>query len=73
MTNCTSDSPAVVERCIRLMKLALPVLISQISLILVGFADNIMVGHYSTQALASASFVVNVFNIEDVKIGRAHV
>lgn len=63
MTNCTSDSPAVVERCIRLMKLALPVLISQISLILVGFADNIMVGHYSTQALASASFVVNVFNI----------
>lgn len=45
------------------MKLALPVLISQISLILVGFADNIMVGHYSTQALASASFVVNVFNI----------
>jgi len=29
----------------------------------VGFADNIMVGHYSTDALASASFVNNFFNI----------
>lgn len=38
-------------------------MISQVSLIIVGFADNIMVGHYSTQALASASFVINVFNL----------
>lgn len=28
-----------------------------------GFADNIMVGRYSTEALASSSFVVNLFNI----------
>ena len=28
-----------------------------------GFADNIMVGHYSTDALASASFVNNFFNV----------
>lgn len=38
-------------------------MISQVSLIIVGFADNIMVGHYSTQALASASFVINIFNL----------
>lgn len=38
-------------------------MVSQVSLIIVGFADNIMVGHYSTQALASASFVINVFNL----------
>lgn len=31
-------------------------------MIIVGFADNIMVGHYSTAALASASFVNNMFN-----------
>lgn len=32
-------------------------------MIVVGFADNIMVGRYSTEALASASFVNNVFNV----------
>lgn len=32
-------------------------------MIVVGFADNAMVGRYSTDALASASFVNNVFNI----------
>mgnify|MGYP006358289333 CR=1 FL=1 len=46
-----------------MLKLALPVMISQVSLIIVIFADNIMVGHYSTQALAASSFVVNTFNV----------
>ncbi len=32
-------------------------------MIAVGWADNIMVGHYSTAALASASLVNNVFNV----------
>lgn len=32
-------------------------------MIIVGFADNIMVGQYSTEALASASFVNNIFNV----------
>ncbi|MDE6527900.1 MAG: polysaccharide biosynthesis C-terminal domain-containing protein, partial [Muribaculaceae bacterium] len=38
-------------------------MIAQVGTIVVGFADNIMVGHYSTQALASSSFVINIFNI----------
>ncbi len=46
-----------------LIKLGLPILVSQLGMIVVGFADNIMVGHYSTPSLASASFVNNVFNI----------
>lgn len=46
-----------------LLRLAGPILIGQLGMIAVGFADNIMVGHYSTDALASASFVNNVFNI----------
>lgn len=38
-------------------------MISQVGLIVVSFADNVMVGRYSTEALASASFVINVFNV----------
>lgn len=53
----------MLRRCLSILRLALPVLISQLGLIVVSFADNIMVGHYSTEALASASFVINVFNV----------
>ena len=41
----------------------MPILIGQLGMIIVGFADNIMVGQYSTEALASASFVNNIFNV----------
>ena len=46
-----------------LVSLAVPILIGQVGMIIVAFADNIMVGRYSTDALASASFVNNVFNV----------
>lgn len=46
-----------------LVRLAMPILVGQVGMIVVGFADNIMVGHYSTDALASASFVNNIFNV----------
>lgn len=46
-----------------LLSLAVPILIGQVGSIVVAFADNMMVGHYSTEALAAASFVNNVFNI----------
>lgn len=46
-----------------LLRLGLPILIGQLGMIVVGFADNIMIGHYSTNSLASASFVNNVFNV----------
>lgn len=44
-------------------RLGVPILIGQLGMIVVGFADNIMVGRYSTEALASASFVNNIFNV----------
>lgn len=44
-------------------RLALPLFIGQLGNIALAFADNIMVGRYSTEALASASFVNNIFNI----------
>ena len=46
-----------------LINLGLPIIIGQLGIILVSFADTIMVGHYSTQDLAAASFVNNVFNL----------
>lgn len=46
-----------------IIRLGLPILIGQLGMIVVGFADNIMVGRYSTAALASASLVNNLFNV----------
>ena len=46
-----------------IIKLGLPIIAGQAGMIIVAFADNIMVGQYSTEALASASFVNNVFNM----------
>ncbi len=46
-----------------IVKLGLPIVVGQLGTIVVSFADNIMVGHYSTEALASASFVNNLFNM----------
>ena len=44
-----------------IISLGIPILIGQLGSIVVGFADTIMVGRYSTEALASASFVNNLF------------
>ncbi len=51
------------ENYVSIIKLGLPILVGQLGMIVVAFADNIMVGRYSTAALASASFVNNVFNV----------
>lgn len=46
-----------------LIRLGAPILVGQLGMIVVSFADNVMVGHYSTPALSSASFVNNLFNV----------
>lgn len=51
------------ESYVTILKLGFPILLGQVGMIIVAFADNIMVGRYSTPALASASFVNNVFNM----------
>ena len=43
--------------------LGLPIIIGQLGTIVLGFADTLMVGHHSTQELAAASFVNNMFNL----------
>lgn len=45
------------------LRLGLPIAVGQIGVIVMGFADTMMVGHYSTSALASASFVNNLFTL----------
>ncbi len=46
-----------------LLKIGIPIMIGQLGIIVVGFADNIMVGHHSSAELAAASFVNNLFNL----------
>lgn len=47
----------------KIVRLALPVTVAQLGMIVVSFADNIMVGRYSVESLAASSFVVNMFNV----------
>ncbi len=47
----------------RIIRLGLPILVGQLGMIAVGFADTIMVGQYSTLSLAAAAFVNNLFNL----------
>lgn len=49
-----------------LLKLGIPIIVAQVGMILVMFADNIMIGRYSTESLASASFVNNLFNMANM-------
>ena len=46
-----------------LLKLGIPIVIGQLGMIVLGFADTLMIGHHSTEGLAAASFVNNVFNL----------
>ncbi len=48
---------------IALLHLGLPIVIGQMGMILVGFADTLMVGHYNVESLAASSFVNSVFNL----------
>lgn len=45
------------------LKLGLPIVVGQLGIIVLGFADTVMIGRYDTESLASVSFVNNVFNL----------
>ncbi|MDR0938586.1 MAG: MATE family efflux transporter [Mediterranea sp.] len=46
-----------------LVKLGLPIVVGQLGLIVLGFADTLMIGRHSTPELGAASFVNNLFNL----------
>ncbi|MCD8260193.1 MAG: MATE family efflux transporter [Bacteroides sp.] len=43
--------------------LGIPIVIGQLGIIVLGFADTMMIGHHSTSELAAASFVNQMFNL----------
>lgn len=45
----------------QILRLGIPIMLGQLGIIAVGFADNIMVGHHSMEELAAASFVNSFF------------
>ncbi len=47
----------------QLLAIGIPIVVGQIGVIVLGLADTLMIGHHSTQELAAASFVNNVFNL----------
>lgn len=50
----------------KIITLGIPLLLGQIGMIITGFADTFMIGHYDTASLAAASFVNNVMNFMTV-------
>lgn len=46
-----------------LIRLGLPIVIGQLGVIVLGFADTLMIGHHSTPELGAASFVNNLFTL----------
>lgn len=48
---------------IALTRLGLPIVVGQLGMIILGFADTFMVGHYGTDELAAASFVNSMMNL----------
>lgn len=46
-----------------LLSLGIPIMIGQLGMIILGFADTMMVGHHSTIELGAASFVNNIMNL----------
>ena len=46
-----------------LLRLGLPIMVGQLGVIVLGFADTMMVGRCGTEELAAAGFVNNLFNL----------
>lgn len=46
-----------------LLQIGIPIMIGQLGMIVLGFADTMMVGHHSTTELGAASFVNNIITL----------
>ena len=46
-----------------LLSIGIPIMIGQMGMIVLGFADTMMVGHHSTTELGAASFANNIMNL----------
>ncbi|MDD4115234.1 MAG: MATE family efflux transporter, partial [Massilibacteroides sp.] len=50
----------------QIIRLGGPIMLGQLGVIIVAFADNIMVGHHLMEELAAASFVNNFFTLASI-------
>lgn len=50
----------------QILIIGLPILLGQLGVIITGFVDTMMVGRYTTDSLASASFVNSLFNLMNI-------
>ena len=46
-----------------LLRIGVPIMLGQLSTIMMGLADTLMVGHYGTKELAAAGFVNNTLSL----------
>jgi len=46
-----------------LLSIGIPIIIGQLGTIILGFADTLMIGHHSTEELAAAGLVNNIFGL----------
>ena len=46
-----------------LLSIGIPIIIGQLGTIVLGFADTLMIGHHSTEELAAAGLVNNIFTL----------
>ena len=53
---------------LRLLKLGAPILVTQLSVIVLAFTDTIMVGRYSVGSLAASAFVNSLFLVPNVML-----
>ena len=54
---------SITDHIRRLIVLGTPIIIGKIGIIILGFADTMMIGHYNTESLGAASFVNNLFSL----------
>lgn len=52
----------------KLLELGGPIMVTQLSVILLAFSDTIMVGHYSVNALAASAFVNSLYLVANVML-----
>lgn len=66
--SATAPRTSFLSEALTLLRLGAPILLTQVGVITVSFADTMMVGAYSTEALAAAAFVNNFFMVPMVML-----
>ena len=61
MDNNTTSTTKRKHHYRQLLSIGIPIIIGQLGTIVLGFADTLMIGHHSTQELAAAGLVNNIF------------